>query len=770
MCLPSDCPATGTVCATPSCTNNACDKTYASAGTTCDEAGGKVCSGNGFCVVCVMPTDCAAPTTACKTNTCTANACGTQNVPSGSCNDNGGKLCDGNGTCVACLAPADCAAPTTVCKIATCDGTAHTCGTTNAAKGTSCTDAGGAVCDGNGTCVSMHCMDGVRDADETDVDCGGASCSPCPDTQKCLVGSDCTNKICDSGHHCAVPTCTDGVHNGNETDTDCGGTAYQASPACPKCADKLHCATNVDCVNNDCAGSGPGTCISCSDGIKNGNETDLDCGGGTCAPCVVGKACAADTDCASNACDSLSLLCVASQCSDHRKDGSETDIDCGGGTCPTCALNKHCASDSECASNACDAVALLCVSNQCADNRKDGAETDVDCGGGVCAACATGLKCLVDGDCVTNACDAITLTCVSSQCSDHRLDGNETDVDCSGACTSKCATGLKCQVNGDCVTNACDAVALVCDASQCADQKKDGAETDVDCGGGTCPTCAANKGCASDSDCTSNACDAVTLLCVSNQCADHRKDGAETDVDCGGGICSSKCATGLKCQFNGDCVTNACDAVALVCDASQCNDQKKDGVETDIDCGGGTCPICLAGRGCTLDSDCTSHACNNITGKCAISACTDQKKDSAETDVDCGGGTCPTCALGQKCQADSDCLSNACDAITLTCVSNQCADHRKDSVETDIDCGGGICSACALGLHCTVDFDCSSNACDAISLTCVSNQCNDHRQDGAESDVDCGGSVCSACVVGKKCNSSFDCQAGHPCNAAHICQ
>jgi hypothetical protein len=36
---------------------------------------------------------------------------------------------------------------------------------------------------------------------------------------------------------------------------------------------------------------------SCIDGTKNGNETDVDCGGGTCQPCFPGKHCSSDNDC-----------------------------------------------------------------------------------------------------------------------------------------------------------------------------------------------------------------------------------------------------------------------------------------------------------------------------------------------------------------------------------------------------------------------------------------------------------------------------------------
>ena len=55
-----------------------------------------------------------------------------------------------------------------------------------------------------------------------------------------------------------TPTCSDGVQNGNETGIDCGG----------------------DCT----------PCVTCDDGIKNGNETGIDCGG-DCNPCAVDSYC-----------------------------------------------------------------------------------------------------------------------------------------------------------------------------------------------------------------------------------------------------------------------------------------------------------------------------------------------------------------------------------------------------------------------------------------------------------------------------------------------
>ena len=57
-------------------------------------------------------------------------------------------------------------------------------------------------------------------------------------------------------------------------------------------------------------------------------------------------------------------------------------------------------------------------------------------GSGVCPPCATGLKCLVSGDCNSTLC--YQYRCVEElpgpKCNDRIRNGNETDVDCGGAC------------------------------------------------------------------------------------------------------------------------------------------------------------------------------------------------------------------------------------------------------------------------------------------------------------------------------------------------
>ncbi len=59
---------------------------------------------------------------------------------------------------------------------------------------------------------------------------------------------------------------------------------------------------------------------TCSDGIRNGSESDIDCGGGTCPRCAATKTCASRNDC-------ISALCT-------------------GTTCRACIVNDDCGTDA----------------------------------------------------------------------------------------------------------------------------------------------------------------------------------------------------------------------------------------------------------------------------------------------------------------------------------------------------------------------------------------------------------------------------------------
>lgn len=74
---------------------------------------------------------------------------------------------------------------------------------------------------------------------------------------------------------------------------------------------------------------------ACSNGVIDGLETDVDCGGSQCLPCADGEACLVDDDCSSQVCPEG--ICLVPTCSDGVQNGTETGEDCGG-SCPACPV------------------------------------------------------------------------------------------------------------------------------------------------------------------------------------------------------------------------------------------------------------------------------------------------------------------------------------------------------------------------------------------------------------------------------------------------
>ncbi len=75
--------------------------------------------------------------------------------------------------------------------------------------------------------------------------------------------------------------------------------------------------------------------ISCSDGIKNGSETDIDCGG-DCAPCNHRQSCKRSQDCSSNVCNNGTCDCT------------ELELEIKGQCVENLCLNAPCQNGGEC--------------------------------------------------------------------------------------------------------------------------------------------------------------------------------------------------------------------------------------------------------------------------------------------------------------------------------------------------------------------------------------------------------------------------------------
>ena len=111
-------------------------------------------------------------------------------------------------------------------------------------------------------------------------------------------------------------------------------------------------------------------------------------------------------------------------CSNGMKDGTETDSDCGGSVCPKCANGRTCVFASDCASAYCKD--LVCAAPSCTDGAKNGTETDVDCGGTCTARCVDGLSCGAGADCASGICS--TGKCVPVSCADGFAHGSATSA------------------------------------------------------------------------------------------------------------------------------------------------------------------------------------------------------------------------------------------------------------------------------------------------------------------------------------------------------
>jgi hypothetical protein len=324
---------------------------------------------------------------------------------------------------------------------------------------------GGTVDDTTGG--DQTCVDGVRNQDETDVDCGGQTCPACGPGQRCGEASDCTSGVCDEGL-CRPPACDDGVRNGDEIDVDCGGS-------CGPCGPNQNCLDDDDCASNVCA---DGVCVaaSCRDGVQNGMETDVDCGGPSCPACPEGGTCQEHGDCATafcggdgtclvvecvtNAhCSHLAGTCMVGHCNQTTNeceaasafegapcsDGDPcTSSTCNSGMCGGPPVS--CAHlDSPCAVGTCEegvgcVVQPLDEGDSCSDG--DPCTTNTTCTEGACTGGEPVSCSHLDAGCQIGVCNPFDGTCEvqvspsGTPCDDATPCGSSGTCDAEGVCVS----------------------------------------------------------------------------------------------------------------------------------------------------------------------------------------------------------------------------------------------------------------------------------------------------------------------------------------------
>lgn len=234
-------------------------------------------------------------------------------------------------------------------------------------------------------------------------------------------------------------------------------------------------------------------------------------------------------------------------------------------------------------------------------------------------------------------------------------------------------------------------------------------------------------------------------------CANRLRDHDESDIDCGGRACAL-CVTGQNCVVPKDCASGVCQQG--LCAAPTCDDGVKNGRESAVDCGEScSSKPCPTDESCRHDEDCQSLACDD--DRCAEATCDDGRKNQDETDEDCGGTKCDQCDDTRACSKASDCKSGIC--REQRCVQASCNDAQVSPGETDKDCGGKACGPCADTLLCATDTDCISNSC--VDKHCAPATCLDGHINQDETDMDCGGMHCGGCVTDQACVAHSDCRS-----------
>jgi len=170
-------------------------------------------------------------------------------------------------------------------------------------------------------CQSGACGDGIVQPGEACDDGNQENADTCTNTcalAACGDGFVQPGEACDDGNQndgdactnaCALASCGDGMlqmgeacDDGDADNTDaCLSTCLTAS-----CGDSFTQAGVEECDDGNASDADACTTMcklpTCSDGLESGTESDIDCGGGTCSDCNKGKSCDADTDCVTGAC------------------------------------------------------------------------------------------------------------------------------------------------------------------------------------------------------------------------------------------------------------------------------------------------------------------------------------------------------------------------------------------------------------------------------------------------------------------------------------
>jgi len=332
--------------------------------------------------------------------------------------------------------------------------------------------------------------------------------------------------------------------------------------------------------------------------------------------------------------------------------------------------NPECLVEADCNPSANTCTKNTCVNNVCVTNNLPAGTTCTPDGANVCDGNGICGNCMTPSDCTTLPKDD---ECRTRTCIDHI---------CGQTFTAK-GTKLTTQVSGDCVETFCDGAGNTINQPANMDLPEDGNPcTRNVCNAGTpsFPFEPLNTGCGTDGACdgagTCKSPDGAPCLneatCSSGNCIDGY---------CCNTTCTQKCracnVTGLKgtCStvpagYSDDTCTSpkSCNGTT---NGNNCDNKYPMGYPCTLagQCGSG---ICIDGVCCNGSCLSTCQSCNvaGMVGTCAnvLSGQEDPVATTACTGVNsCNGAGMCLLDNGQPCTGSTQCFSNNCTGMPMTC-------------------------------------------------------------------------------------------------------
>jgi len=635
-------------------------------------------------------------------------------------------------------------------------GAAGTTGGNDGGAGTGGGNDGGGV-DG----AAPTCSDGVKNSDETGIDCGG-HCGKCAPGGPCLVNADCQYS-CRTDHTCAACSAA----------ADCPGVETECehrtciSGACGSMREAagtvLTVQTSGDCKRSQCTADGSVTAVNddtdvpddrnpctndiCTSGMPSHTTmpANSSCGGanhcnaaGQCVGCTVAADCpGTDTACRTRTC-TAGGLCGFSFTATGTKLVDPTTGDCKGLQCDG-AGNQQVFNDN--ADLPVDGNA--CTTDECSSGTPSHrpVASGAACGSSlVCDGANHCVQCLTATTCPGTDAECHTRSCVGGQC---------------GVANTTQGTALAAQTPRDCKKSVCngsggtqivnDDLDLPVDGNPCtqdvctAGQPSNpfvtagnscGASTICD-GQGACVTCLTASSCpGTDTDCHHRT-------CTSGAC----------------GIANTAMGVLVPNQTPGDCKRTVCDGngapmtisddLDLPVDGNSCtgdvcaagvpsNPNLSTGTTcgTDLMCNGqGACVGCVTAANCGPDSTCQTHTCTN--GMCGVNNAPVGTLLPNQMTGDCRRVQCDGMGQVQTVNDDNDlpfdgnaCTKDLCNAGIKTNPPETAGTACTQSGGSKCN-GSGTTPACVQCLAATdcpgTDTECHHRACSASGMCSIVN-------------------------------------------------